>query len=118
MEPVIAALVFVFEHAELGELPGHAFPVPFARRQQIRRTAEQIELGPVEEDLVEVVDPVAGGQPVVVAEPAVVVGEVELEPAPGHVQQPEQVPLRQSPARRFEQGNRGGDRRMHRSLLL
>ena len=113
VEPVVAALVLVVQHAELGELPGDALPVALGRGEQIVGAAEQVELRPVEERLVEVVHAVTRGQPVVVQQPPVRSGEVAREPAPGVVEQVEQLPLRDRPARRLEQRYRGRDDGVH-----
>ena len=114
VEPVVAAFVLVVQHAQLGQLPGDAFPVPLRLGEQVVGAAEQVQLGPVEERLVEVVDAVAGGEPVVVGQPSVRPGEVAGEPAPGLVEQVEQLALGDRPARWFEQGHRGRDDGVHR----
>jgi hypothetical protein len=49
VEPVVATLELVVEHAQFGQLTGHALPVALARGQQVVGAAQQIQLGPVEE---------------------------------------------------------------------
>src|SRR6185437_16104346 len=104
VEPVVAALVFVVQQAELGQLRGDSFPVPFRLVQQVICAAEQVELRPVEEGLVEVVGAVPGRDLAPVFQAAVGTSERQGESPPGMVEQVEQLPLRQRPAWRLEQG--------------
>ncbi len=109
VEPVVAALVLVAEHVQFGEVRGDPLPVLPAGVQEVVGAAEEVQLRPVEEDLVEVVHAVTGGQPAGVVQPAVGAGEVAGEAAPAVVEQVEQGALRHRPAGRFQQRHPGPD---------
>jgi hypothetical protein len=109
VKPVIPALVLRRQHAELGQLSGHPLPMTLGLGQQVVRPAQQVQLRPVEERLVEVVHSVPRGQRVPVIQSPVGAGELACEAAPGMVEQVEQVTLGQCPAGRLKQRYRGRD---------
>ncbi len=116
VEPVVADLELVAEHAEPGELAHYPVPMPAAGLQQVVGPAEQVQLGPVEEHLQEVVGAVPGRELPVVAQRPVRPGVQPGEPPPALIQQPEQGPFGQRPVRRLQARHRGPDHRPHTGM--
>lgn len=108
MEPVVAVVVLLGEHARLGELHGHALPVPLGVGEHLVGAAEQVERGPVEEGLVQVVHAVAVDELRDAAEAAVRQRVAVAEEAAGLLDLGEEPALQHGPGR--DRTQRTGER--------